>query len=76
MTCGSLACRQSTLDGLPEELALLLFERVLALGLLTPKVLQLFEDTGHSEVELRIASLHIQDLPAVLPTTRNKWLGQ
>ena len=67
--------RVSTLDGLPEELALELLERVLSLGLLTPKVLEMFERLGHTEVDIRIAELNIQELPLLVPTTRNRWLG-
>ena len=67
--------RVSTLDNLPEELALELLERVLSLGLLTPKVLEMFERLGHTDLDIRIAELNIQELPLLLPTTRNRWLG-
>jgi hypothetical protein len=69
------ACRNKTLDGLPEELVVELFERVLRLGFLTPKVLAMFEGTGHEEVCRRIQGLNIQQLPHILPITPNKWLG-
>ncbi len=71
----SFSFSATTLDGLPEELALDLLERVLALDLLTPKVLELFEKMGHTEVDIRITELNIQELPLLLPTTRNRWLG-
>ena len=67
--------RTTTLEGLPEELALELLELVLSLGLLTPKVLEMFERLGHTEVDIRITELNIQELPLLLPTTRNRWLG-
>ena len=52
-----------------------IFEQVLARGKLTPAVLQAFTTSGHDQVLQRVHSLDIQDLPAVLPLTRNLWLG-
>jgi len=71
----SYTCRNKTLDGLPEELVIDLFERVMRLGYLTPKVLAMFERTEHEEVQWRIQGLNIQQLPHILPITPNKWLG-
>ena len=43
---------------------------------LTPAVLQLFLDSGHERVLQHIQQLNIQQLPHVLPLTRNRWLGE
>ena len=68
-------CRVPSLQGLPEELVCEVFEEVLLYGRLTPRVLEVFERTGHSRVLKRIEGLHIQQLPPVLPITTKKWLG-
>ena len=68
-------CRHNSVDGLPEELVLELWDRVLSLGQLTPKVLEMFERAGHTDVNKRIEDMNLQEVPAILPTTRNRWLG-
>ncbi|KAF5836935.1 hypothetical protein DUNSADRAFT_5212 [Dunaliella salina] len=49
--------------------------RVLELKKLTPRVVNMFKDTGWELVEHQIAALHLQDLPAFAPTPANPWLG-
>jgi len=66
----------SELQGVPEEIVLDVFERVLVKGKLTPRVLHLFEATDHTSVSYRIKALNIQDVPPLIPETRNPWLGQ
>lgn len=65
----------STLEGISEDLACALFQDVLERGKLTPRVLKLFAATDHSLLTSRIESLKIKDLPAIVPITRNPWLG-
>ena len=50
--------------------------QVVARSKLTPAVLQLFLDSGHERVLQHIQQLNIQQLPHVLPLTRNRWLGE
>ena len=56
---------------LPQDI----FRQVIAQGKLTPGVLRAFQASGHEEVSQAIHSLNIQDVPAILPLTRNLWLG-
>ena len=71
-----MLCRTYTLEGLPEELSIALFEAVLAKGKLTPRVLELFQSLQHDLVLEQIRALKLQPLPPVLPTTRNTWLHE
>ncbi|KAK9829160.1 hypothetical protein WJX72_004248 [[Myrmecia] bisecta] len=65
-----------SLDGLPEELAVALFDEVFRRGKFSPRVLEMFEATQHAHVLSRIKMLNIQYwVPPVLPDTRNTWLG-
>ena len=52
-----------------------IFDEVLRRGKLSPKVLDLFYQTEHEAILQRISKLNIQNLPPILPTTRNLWLG-
>ena len=77
------------MEGVEEELVLGIFEQVLqplmlswgkwlqvlARGKLTPVVLKLFLDSEHDRVLQRVQQLNIQQVPHVLPLTRNLWLG-
>mmetsp|Transcript_16177 Transcript_16177/g.45081 ORF Transcript_16177/g.45081 Transcript_16177/m.45081 type:complete len:92 (+) Transcript_16177:238-513(+) len=65
----------SSLGGIPEDLCCVMFERVLQLGKLRPKVLELFQATNHELLMQRIHDLGIQDLPAQAYSSRNSWLG-
>ena len=68
--------KATTLHGLSEELVCELFEVVIKKGRLSPEVLQLFTDTQHDSLLMRIKSLNLQTVPPRLPVTRNLWLGQ
>ena len=67
--------RNHSLSGLPEELVVELFEKVLQRGALTPKVLAMFQQTEHEILQRRIQKLNIQHLPARNEPPRNRWLG-
>lgn len=70
-------CRRLiSLEGLPEELSLAIFEAILAKGKLTPRLLELFWKADHDTVRQRVTALRIQWVPPVLPTTRNLWLHE
>lgn len=58
-----------SLVGIPEELAVVLFERILRKSKLNPRVVQLFQETGHEVLDQLMSALNIQPLPAVLPTS-------
>lgn len=64
-----------SLAPLPGELCALLFERILARGRLTPRILELFKSTADPLLLERIDGLHIRELPPLIPDTRNRWLG-
>lgn len=94
----------NSLEGLPEQLVLCLFEvgkslfvidafhqlirshlsyhtklqSILSKGKLTPRLLQIFEDTDCDTLIFRIKSLGITDwIPPILPADSKKgWLGQ
>ncbi|GAQ78055.1 hypothetical protein KFL_000070250 [Klebsormidium nitens] len=59
-----------SLEALPEEVLVLLFQRILQAGKLNEKVLELFlrESDKHRELIDSLQSLHIQRPPAILPT--------
>ncbi|KXZ49755.1 hypothetical protein GPECTOR_19g206 [Gonium pectorale] len=65
-----------SLDCVPEELLLYLFQRVLELGKLNPRVLKLFTDTERDGVLRQIKALNVRDVPPIIKDTRNPWLGQ
>lgn len=67
--------RATSLLGLEEQIAIEIFDEVLRRGKLSPRVLDLFRATEHEAVLQRISALNIQQLPPILPTTRNLWLG-
>lgn len=61
---------------LPEELCCCLFQRVIELGKLNPRVLQLFEETEHEALLEAIQGLGIRRwTPPLLPTSRGGPLG-
>ena len=68
--------RYTSFEGLPEELAISIFEAVLSKGKLTPRLLELFWQTGHESLLQRVQALKIQWVPPVLPTSRNRWLHE
>ena len=59
-------CRVYDVSCLPEELALAVFQAVLQLKRLTPKVLDLFERSHHERVLDVIDALNIQPLPVLI----------
>mmetsp|Transcript_26541 Transcript_26541/g.67549 ORF Transcript_26541/g.67549 Transcript_26541/m.67549 type:complete len:87 (-) Transcript_26541:3062-3322(-) len=65
--------RYKDLSRLPEEICALLFERVLELGKLNPKVLAVFTATQHGLVLARIKALNLRDTPPVLPDADADW---
>ena len=66
-----------SLGGLSEPLAIALFDRVLARGRLTPRVLAAFLATGHTGVRDRAAAVVVDPLsgPPVVPVPARGWLG-
>lgn len=64
-----------SLERLPEELVLILFGMVVERGKLTPKVLQVFIETGHDAVIEHIRGLKLREPPPRLPG-HDKWLHQ
>lgn len=65
-----------SLVGVPEELVLAIFSRVLQLGKLNPKVLRLFKATDHDQLHALLQGMNIRDPPPLVPSSRNRWLGQ
>mmetsp|Transcript_31894 Transcript_31894/g.81660 ORF Transcript_31894/g.81660 Transcript_31894/m.81660 type:complete len:92 (-) Transcript_31894:1197-1472(-) len=64
-----------SLQGVPEDLCCLVFQRVLQLGKLNPKVLVMFQETDHELLQHQIDSLNLQELPVPAYSNRNRWLG-
>ena len=62
----TVVCRIHSLDGLPEELTVELFELVLQQSRLTPRILKVFEQTGHESLLDYIDSLNIQPMPVLI----------
>ena len=66
----AVVVRLRTRAGLTPSHAQDIFHQVIQLGKLTPGVLRSFQTSGHDRVLHDIDSLNIQDVPHVLPLTR------
>jgi hypothetical protein len=66
----------SSLDGVAEELVLVLFNLTLERGALTEKVLSMFLATNHDSLLKRIADLHLKDPPPLIRTGEDRWLHE
>ena len=73
----SVELNAAMLSMLPDPLSLALFERIIASGKLTPRLLQAFEDIENQAIVERVRDLGLSKwTPPLIPDTRNRWLGQ
>ncbi|KAG2491723.1 hypothetical protein HYH03_009886 [Edaphochlamys debaryana] len=67
--------KYTTLEGLPEDLLVYLFQRVLQEGKLSPRVLKLFKAAEYPSLHEQIRALGLRDPPPVVRDTAGRWLG-
>mmetsp|Transcript_18086 Transcript_18086/g.30977 ORF Transcript_18086/g.30977 Transcript_18086/m.30977 type:complete len:99 (-) Transcript_18086:559-855(-) len=70
-----VAVEEGQVAGLPEDIALTLFQMVLKRGKLTPAILKHFKDSDHSSLLELIQSMDLRDPPPIYRDTRNRALG-
>lgn len=64
------------LEGVPEDLVLELFRKIIEMGRLDEDVLEIFLRTGYDSVKIIVKRLEIVPLPPRIPVSSNPWLGE